>query len=99
MQIRLSLLVPFIFLSFSSYTQSLNHPQNYFHNPLGIPIQLAANFGEIRPNHWHMGLDIRTNQRENLPVYASAEGYISKVRIEPLGFGRVIFINHQNGLT
>jgi hypothetical protein len=76
-----------------------NYPKGYFRNPLGIPIQLAANFGELRPNHFHMGLDIRTNQRENLPVYAAAEGYISKIKIEKSGFGRAIYINHPNGYT
>ncbi len=76
-----------------------DYPQNYFRNPLGIPIQLAANFGELRNNHFHMGLDIRTNQRENLPVYASAEGYISRIKIEQYGFGRAIYITHPNGYT
>ncbi|MCW3117397.1 MAG: hypothetical protein JWM28_1479, partial [Chitinophagaceae bacterium] len=99
MQIRSFVLTTFIFLSFSLYAQLANHPQNYFRNPLDIPIQLAANFGEIRPNHWHMGLDIRTNQHENLPVYAAADGYIAEVRVEPAGFGQAVFINHPNGLT
>jgi hypothetical protein len=46
-----------------------------------------------------MGFDIRTNQRENLPVYAAAEGYISRVKIEKGGFGRAIYITHPNGYT
>ena len=62
-------------------------------------MELVANFGEIRTNHWHMGLDIRTQQRENLPVYASAEGYVARVKVEPGGFGQAIYINHPNGLT
>jgi len=99
MQIRLPTLVLFIILSFFSSAQVSGYPQNYFRNPLDIPMQLAANFGEIRPNHWHMGLDIRTDHRENLPVYAAADGYIAEVRIEPAGFGQAIFINHPNGLT
>lgn len=76
-----------------------NYPQGYFRNPLNIPIQLAANFGELRNNHFHMGFDIRTNRRENLPVYAAAEGYVSRVKIEKSGFGRAIYINHPNGYT
>src|SRR5438067_11842345 len=76
-----------------------DYPRGYFRDPLDIPIQLAANFGELRPNHFHMGLDIRTNQRENLPVYAAAEGYISKIKIERSGFGHAIYINHPNGYT
>jgi hypothetical protein len=62
-------------------------------------MELVANFGELRTNHWHMGLDIRTQQRENLPVFAAAEGYVSKVKIEPGGFGRAIYISHPNGYT
>lgn len=76
-----------------------SYPKGYFRHPLNVPMALVANFGEIRTNHWHMGLDIRTQQRENLPVYAAAEGYVAKVSIEPGGFGQAIYINHPNGLT
>lgn len=85
--------------SFTTIHTGSTYPKNYFRNPLDIPIRLAANFGELRPNHFHMGLDIRTNQRENLPVYAAAEGYISKIKIEKAGFGHAIYINHPNGFT
>ncbi len=81
------------------YQEPVSYPKGYFRNPLDIPIKLAANFGELRTNHFHMGLDIRTNQRENLPVYAAAEGYISKIKIEKGGFGRAIYITHPNGYT
>lgn len=74
-------------------------PKNYFRNPMGIPIELTANFGELRTNRWHLGLDFRTQKKENLPVYAAASGYISRIKIEPHGFGRAIFIDHPNGLT
>jgi hypothetical protein len=76
-----------------------SYPKGYFRNPLNIPISLSGNFGELRPNHYHMGIDIKTAQRENLPVYAAAEGYISRIKIEPGGFGRAIYINHPNGYT
>ncbi|HEX6333816.1 MAG TPA: M23 family metallopeptidase [Flavisolibacter sp.] len=76
-----------------------NYPRNYFRNPLNIPLQLVGNFGELRTNHWHMGLDIRTQQRENLPVFAAAEGYVSRVVVEPGGFGQAIYITHPNGYT
>lgn len=89
----------FCFFSTCLSAQTFNYPKNYFRNPLDIPIKLAANFGELRANHWHMGLDIRTEHRENLPVHAAADGYIAKIRIEPFGFGQAIFINHPNGLT
>ena len=62
-------------------------------------MSLSGNFGELRPNHYHMGVDIKTAQRENLPVYAAADGYISRIKIEPAGFGRAIYITHPNGYT
>ncbi len=77
----------------------IQYDKNYFRNPLAIPIQLTTNFGEVRPNHWHMGLDIRTQQKENLPVYASADGYIAKILVHSFSYGRAIYINHPNGLT
>lgn len=77
----------------------IDYPKGYFRNPLGVPMDLSGNFGELRPNHYHMGLDLKTLKRENLPVYAAAEGYISRVKIEPGGFGRAIYINHPNGFT
>ncbi len=76
-----------------------NYPKGYFRWPLDIKPALAANFGELRPNHYHMGLDCRTDQKQNLRVSAAADGYIAKVKIEPFGFGRSIYINHPNGLT
>jgi murein DD-endopeptidase MepM/ murein hydrolase activator NlpD len=88
-----------LFFVFSTWAMGQNYPRNYFRNPLSIPMQLVANFGELRANHWHMGLDIRTQQKVNLPVHAAAEGYIARVKIEPGGFGRAIYINHPNGYT
>jgi murein DD-endopeptidase MepM/ murein hydrolase activator NlpD len=58
------------------------YPQNYFRSPLDIPLDLSANFGDLRSNHFHMGLDIRTKGQENLNVYATADGYVSRVKIE-----------------
>ena len=81
------------------YQKPVIYPKGYFRNPLDIPIKLAANFGELRTNHFHMGFDIRTNQRENLPVYAAADGYVSRINIEKSGFGHAIYITHPNGYT
>jgi murein DD-endopeptidase MepM/ murein hydrolase activator NlpD len=75
------------------------YPQGYFGNPLRIPMSLSANFGELRNNHWHMGLDIRTEQKENYSVYASADGYVAHIGIRPSSFGRFIIINHPNGYS
>ncbi len=79
--------------------QPADYPRTEFGNPLSIPISLAANFGELRSNHYHMGLDIRTAQRENLPVHAAADGFIYRVNIEPFGFGQAIYIRHPAGFV
>jgi len=71
----------------------------YFKFPLAIKPKLNANFGEMRPNHFHMGLDISTESRENIPIYAPADGYISRIKIEKGGFGNALYISHPNGLT
>ena len=93
-------LLLFSLLSLTSAAQQKPaYPYGYFRNPMGIPMQLSANFGELRPNHWHMGLDIRTQAKENLPVHAAASGYIARIGIRPQSFGRFIIINHPNGLS
>lgn len=55
--------------------------------------------GDLRPNHFHAGLDIRTSGREGLPVHAAADGYISRIAVFTGGYGNVLFIKHPNGLT
>lgn len=92
----------FLFFCFFSDAQNFpikNYPKGYFAYPVGAKIGLAANFGELRPNHYHMGLDCKTDQKQNMPVYAAADGYIAHVKIDATGFGRAIYINHPNGLT
>ena len=93
------LLLVFFQLSSAQIFPSNHYPKGYFKYPIHAKIALAANFGELRPNHYHMGLDCKSDQKQNLQVYAAAEGYIAHVRIEPAGFGRAIYINHPNGLT
>lgn len=91
-----------LFFTSSIYAQIFpvkNYPKGYFIYPVDARVSLAANFGELRSNHYHMGLDCRTNQVVNRPVMAAAEGYIARVSIAPFGFGRAIYINHPNGLT
>jgi hypothetical protein len=88
------------FLNSGSQTNGdTKYPQGYFANPLDIPMSLSANFGELRPNHWHMGLDIRTDQKENYQVFASADGYVAHIGIRPQSFGKFIIINHPNGYS
>jgi murein DD-endopeptidase MepM/ murein hydrolase activator NlpD len=99
---RTMLATMLVFCAFCSFAQIFppaDYPRGYFRDPLNIPMSLAANFGELRPDHYHMGLDIRTQRKENLPVLAAAAGDVVKVVIEPLGFGQAIYIRHPNGYT
>ena len=89
----------FCFLfSWSLVAQTL-YPKDYFSPPLDIPMQLSGNFGELRPNHFHAGFDFKTQQKEGLKVYASADGYVSRIKISTFGNGKTIYINHPNGYT
>ncbi|MBL57174.1 MAG: peptidase M23 [Flavobacteriales bacterium] len=74
-------------------------PKGYFRPPLDIPLYLAGNFGELRSNHFHAGIDIKTEGVIGKKVYASAEGYISRIKIQHNGYGKVLYIDHPNGYT
>ena len=72
-----------------------------FRSPLDAfqPTILTAGFGEIRPNHFHMGLDFRTAGREGLKIRAVERGYIARIVVSPQGYGKVLYVNHPNGIT
>ncbi len=67
--------------------------------PMAPPVELSAGFGDLRPNHFHMGIDIRTGGRENLPIYAIQDGYISRLKVSSVGYGWVLYVAHPNGYT
>ena len=75
------------------------YPKGYFGSPLDIPFLLAGNFGEPRASHFHMGIDIRTQEKEGLPVYALADGYVSRIGVSPYGYGNALYITYPNGFT
>lgn len=89
----------YFFLFVSSIVAQTKYPKDYFRAPLDIPIELSGCFGELRNNHFHSGFDIRTQQIEGLPVFAVADGYISRIKISLVGYGKVIYITHPNGFT
>jgi hypothetical protein len=87
------------FYSFAQLYKKPNYPKNYFRWVTELTPDIVANMGELRSNHWHMGLDVRTNGQVNKRVLATADGYISFVGIKPFSFGRWIIITHPNGLS
>lgn len=98
------LLILLVFFAITGRAQQIFSNNKYplvdFRSPLDIvPPALAGSFGELRPNHFHSGMDYRTNQREGYPVYAIADGYISRLRVQNSGFGLALYINHPNGYT
>ena len=96
MKTRLSLA-----LLLSLFAVSLMAQESFpkYGSPLDIPIYLSATFGEIRPNHIHAGLDIKTQGVEGKKVYAVADGYISRIGVSPYGYGNVLYITHYDGYT
>lgn len=89
-----------LLLLFCGFLYSQNEvPTDYFSNPLAINMVLSGNFGEMRANHFHSGLDLKTEQREGLPVYAPADGYVSRINVQHYGYGKALYVLHPNGYT
>lgn len=98
-------LVPFLIcmiFNFSGFAQNepaTHYPQNYFRPPLDLAPQASGSFGELRANHFHSGTDYRTNQREGYPVFAVADGFVSRARVQIGGGGNALYLAHPNGYT
>lgn len=78
--------------------QEAAKPPRYI-NPMDIPLELSGNFMEPRNNHFHAGLDMRTQGREGIPVKAVASGWVSRIKISPWGYGKAVYIDHGDGHT
>ena len=75
------------------------YPQDYFTSPLDITLVLSGTFAELRSNHFHSGLDIKTQGKEGFKTYAAAAGYVSRIKISRYGYGKAVYITHPNGYT
>lgn len=91
----------FLGILHAAVSQRESFPKGYFQFPIhpGQKNTLAGVLGDLRTNHFHAGIDIRTQQREGLQVLAAADGYISRIKVQTTGYGNVIFIKHPNGMT
>ena len=96
---RIPALLTFLLICASWGMIGLENPRKYFRSPVGYPITLSGAFGEIRRNHFHSGIDIRTDGVQGKPVYAIADGYVARVFVAPGGFGKALYISHPNGYT
>ncbi|HOI32771.1 MAG: M23 family metallopeptidase [Bacteroidales bacterium] len=80
---------------------ALNAQQHFpkYRSPLDIPVYLSGTFAELRSNHFHSGIDIRTQGVEGHKVFAIGDGFVSRIAVSPFGFGRAIYVNHPEGYT
>lgn len=85
----------FIFLSAFTISSS----QNIYDFPLDIPVKLSGSFAELRSNHFHAGIDIKTKGKEGYKIYAIDSGYVSRIQVSAGGYGKAIYITHSNGKT
>jgi len=92
-----------LFILFATFNVPLSRAQNEkkinFRSPLDIPLYLSGNFSELRGNHFHTGIDIKTQSVEGKAVYAVEDGYIARIKISTSGYGKAIYIRHPNGYT
>lgn len=91
------LLLTIVCLGFTA--SKTEYPQSYFRSPIDDKILLSGTFGELRSNHFHSGIDIKTGGVSGKNIYAVADGYISRINISPNGFGKALYIIHTNGYT
>ena len=94
---KVKILIFFLLLCGCLYSQTESFPQ--YPNPVKIPVYLSATFAEIRTNAFHAGVDIRTQGVEGKEVFAVADGYVSRIGVSPFGYGKVLYITHDDGFT
>ncbi len=95
------LLLRFFIFSILLFSKINDIPKDrtIFISPVKIPQLLSANFGELRVDHFHSGLDIKTQGVTGKEVVSAADGYISRIGISPTGFGNALYVTHPSGYT
>lgn len=86
-----------LILLFVLIAGSVTAQVEHFANPVKIPVYLSGNFCELRPNHFHGGIDIKTQQKTGVPIYAIAEGFICRIVVSPTGYGKALYVEHPCG--
>jgi hypothetical protein len=77
-----------------------SYPKDYFISPVDNPLLVSGTFGELRSNHFHAGLDLKSKTGGvGQSVYAAASGYIDQVKVQGSGYGNVLYIKHPNGYS
>ena len=78
---------------------SATNDKEEFSLPFDFPVLFSGNFAELRSNHFHGGLDFKTQGVTGKPIHAPADGYVSRVTVTPGGYGNALYVTHYNGYT
>jgi hypothetical protein len=97
--VKLILSVFICFFAVETLAQLANIDKSYFSSPVESDVFLAGSFAELRNNHFHTGLDIKTDGVEGKKILSAAEGYLSRVKISAFGYGKTLYVTHPNGFT
>ena len=92
-------LVSWFFFLFTIYVSGQNSDKPDFYPPLKLKPVVSGTFGEIRTNHFHSGLDLSTSGKTGYRVYSSGDGFVSRIKVSPVGYGKAIYIQHPDGYT
>ncbi|WP_425392367.1 M23 family metallopeptidase [Ekhidna sp.] len=87
----------FIIFCIQSYAQDFESIDYQFPINPGQQNYLAGTVGEIRSSHFHTGIDVKTGGRTGLPIYAVADGHISRIKVSASGYGYALYMKHPNG--
>lgn len=94
----LTILILTVGFAMNNRKPTKTYPQNYFRSPIDQTIRLSGTFGELRPNHLHSGIDIKaTGGKNGQPIYAIADGYIARIKVQSGGYGNALYLVHPNG--
>ena len=96
---QILLLSLLLLMVLAGFGQNNQYKGIQFRPPLDIPLYLSGTFGELRSNHFHSGIDIKTEGVEGKKVYAIEEGYISRIKISTGGYGKTLYITHPDGFV
>ena len=88
-----------ILLSMGLWVRAQSADTVTYRSPIDFPMLLSANFGELRPNHFHGGIDIKTQGVTGKVVRSVADGYISRAAVFHGGYGQAVYVTHPDGHT
>ena len=89
LKLPLLLITLYIYSTLTSFTQTYIYPIN-------VPPALSGGFGELRNNHFHSGIDFKTQQAVNKPIVSIEDGYVSRISVSPGGYGLALYITHSS---